>query len=126
MTGAMPLTRARSSAIWAGNRRRVLKPESAKPCNGIWTIWNGLRVSPVVNTRSGSTPITAIGERHERHYSGGRIGDALVSGDSGCFQATAADLRQTNDLLPAIHADAGGYQGFSGHLYPAGYSPVRV
>jgi dTDP-glucose 4,6-dehydratase len=62
--------------------------------------------------------------RHEGHYSGGRVGDPAVSGDTGRFQAVAAGLRQADDLLSPVHADAGGDPGFSGYLHPAGRPPV--
>ena len=41
MTGAMPSMRARLSANWAGNLPRLLKQDSSKPSNGIWTIAAG-------------------------------------------------------------------------------------
>ena len=37
MTAVMQSMRAKSSANWAGNLPKLLKPAFAKPCNGIWT-----------------------------------------------------------------------------------------
>src|SRR5271169_5633701 len=40
--------------------------------------------------------------------SGGRVGDTLVSRDPCHGKKSAPGLQQTHDLLPAVHADAGG------------------
>ena len=41
------------------------------------------------------------------------------------LQAAAAGLRQADDLLPALHADAGGHPRHPGHLHAAGHAALR-
>src|SRR5579872_4439688 len=53
----------------------------------------------------------------QRHHSSGRIGHAALSRDPCSLQEPAADLRQADDLLSAIHADAGGDTGHSADLH---------
>ena len=42
------------------------------------------------------------------------------------MQEPAAHLRQAHDLLPAIHADAGGHTGHPDYLDAAGHAPFRT
>ena len=57
-------------------------------------------------------------EQHEGHYPGRRIGDAAPSDDARHLQATHADLRQADDLLSAVDADARGHPRYPRHLGP--------
>jgi glucose-1-phosphate thymidylyltransferase len=62
--------------------------------------------------------VTAHALRRFRH--------PAVSGDAGRLQATAADLRQADDLLPAQHLAAGRHPRCAGDLDAAGYAALRA
>ena len=52
----------------------------------------------------------------EGHHSRRRSGHPAAPGDARGQQAAAADLRQADDLLPAVDADAGGHPRHPAHL----------
>src|SRR5580692_12700794 len=89
----------------AGNRAKTSLPVSKKPCAG---------TSPIAIGGGTSDHIAATGlgslleARHERHHPRRRRGHAASSAHACDEQAIAARLRQADDLLPAVHADAGG------------------
>ena len=56
---------------------------------------------------------------HERHYSRGRQRHPSVPADADDQQATAARLRQADDLLPGIDADARGDSRAADHQHAA-------
>src|SRR5216117_257892 len=102
----MPSTPPRSSASWAGRRGRASPPASARPCAGTSI------------TRPGATRWR--GARHEGHRPRRRRGNAPSPGDAGALEAASADLRQADDLLPAVDADARRHPGHPGHLEARG------
>ena len=55
-------------------------------------------------------------KHHARHHSRRRRRHPAASDDAGRLQADAADLRQADDLLSAVDADAGGHPRDPGHL----------
>ena len=55
--------------------------------------------------------------RSIRAYSGRRIGHAPLSRDPRHGKKPVAGLQQAHDLLPAVHADAGGNSRHPGHLH---------
>ena len=63
-------------------------------------------------------PTTATGATHEAqgHHPRRRLRHAALSGDAGRVQAAAAGLRQADDLLPAVDADAGRHPRHPAHL----------
>ena len=61
----------------------------------------------------------AIGCGHARNHSGRRHGVATAPDHPGHQQAAGAGLRQADDLLPALHADARGDPGRPDHHHPA-------
>ena len=61
----------------------------------------------------------------KRHHSCRRIGNAALSRHPRGVEAASAGVQQADDLLPAEHADAGGYPRDPGDLDAAGYRPVR-
>src|ERR1700674_3793184 len=125
MIGAMPSTRARSSANWGGCRRRLSKPAFLKQCSGTSTISRGCGKSQAVAIETGSKRTTPAGRRHEkRHHSRRRLRHPALPSDAGHLQATSAGVRQADDLLPAFFADARGDTGDPAHLHPAGHAPL--
>ena len=73
-------------------------------------------------------PAYLRGTLDEGHCPGRRRRHAPASGDAGDQQATAADLRQADDLLSDVGADAGRHQGNSDHLVAGDisqFAPVR-
>ena len=54
----------------------------------------------------------------ERYYPGRRRRHPTLPADDGHLQAAAARLRQADDLLPAVHPDAGRHPGHPDHLHP--------
>src|SRR3990167_65477 len=138
MTAAMLSTPARSSASWAGSRKRHSKRGCARLFSGTWIIVAGGRVcsavlivlgvwaSPEPGSRGESIALGlnllpmyceldcgysiyfCLGKySRERHHSRRRFRYAFTPHYSGCFQAIAAGLRQTDDLLSLVGADAG-------------------
>ena len=63
---------------------------------------------------------------HEGHHPGGRHRLAPAPRDRGREQAAGAGLRQADDLLPAVHAAAGGGAGRPGDHHPARRRAVRA
>ena len=61
----------------------------------------------------------------EGHHPRRRLRHAAVSADARRQQAAAAGLRQADDLLPAVDADAGGHPRHPGHLHAAGQDGFR-
>ena len=57
--------------------------------------------------------------RHEGHHSRRRLRHAALSGDARGQQAAAAGLRQADDLLSAVDADAGRHPRDPDHLHAA-------
>ena len=53
--------------------------------------------------------------RREGHHPGRRLGHAALSADARGVEAAPADLRQADDLLPAVDADAGRDPRHPGH-----------
>ena len=75
------------------------------------------------------TPIrerNAVAMTSQRHHSRRRLRHAAVSGHHRGVQAAAADLRQADDLLSAVHADAGRHPRHPDHLDAAGYAALRA
>src|SRR5262249_3640186 len=66
------------------------------------------------------------GHVSQRHHPGGRTGDAALSDHPRRQQAAPADLRQTDDLLPAGDADAGGDPRGPGDLDAGGHRRLRA
>ena len=66
-----------------------------------------------------SNGATVLGGVMKGISSGRRHRHAPVSGDPGDQQATAADLRQADDLLSAQHPDAGGHPRHPDHHHAA-------
>lgn len=66
------------------------------------------------------------GETNERHHPRRRRRHAAIPPDHGNEQAAAAGLRQADDLLPAVHADALGHPGHPHHLDPGGHTALRA
>ena len=61
------------------------------------------------------------------HHPRRRLRHAAVSGDAGRLQAAAAGLRQADDLLPAVDADARGHPRHpADHLDAAGHAALRA
>ena len=60
------------------------------------------------------------------HHSRGRVRHASVSGDAGRVEAAAAGLRQADDLLPAVDADARRHPGHPAHLDAGGHAALRT
>ena len=70
----------------------------------------GTATSPAVPTSTGLASSTEKQYDHpQRHHPRRWRRHPSLSGDPVGLQATAADLRQADDLLPADHADAGRY-----------------
>ena len=70
--------------------------------------------------------VAAAPARAQGHHPRRRLRHAAVSGDPVGQQAAAAGLRQADDLLPAVDADAGGHPRHPGHLHAAGPARVRA
>src|SRR5690554_983819 len=104
MIGAMPLMQAVSGTNWVGSHRKLLRAVSARQYSGIWTIWPGAGMC-----RTAAINGNGWEQVHERYYSGRRLRHQVVSHYHGGLQAAPAYLRQANDLLPVVRADAGGY-----------------
>src|SRR5580658_717233 len=60
----------------------------------------------------------------QRNYSGGRVWDTLVSCDPCHGKEPAPGLQQAHDLLPAVHADAGGNSRHPSYYYSGGCEQV--
>ena len=65
-------------------------------------------------------------DEQERHHSRRRLRHPALPGHAGRQQAAAAGLRQADDLLPAVHADAGGDPRHPDHLDAAGHAALRA
>ena len=64
------------------------------------------------------------GQGHEGDHPGGGCRHAALSRDLRGQQAAAADLRQADDLLSAVDADAGGHPRDPGHHHAQGHRPL--
>ena len=62
----------------------------------------------------------------QRHHPRRRLRHAAVPGHAGGQQAAAAGVRQADDLLPAVHADAGGHPRHPAHLDARGHAALRA
>ena len=62
----------------------------------------------------------------QRHHPGGRVGHAPLSGDAGHGEEPAAGVQQAHDLLPAVHADAGGDSGHPGDFHSRGCAEIQA
>src|SRR5436305_13318716 len=67
---------------------------------------------------------SAIRLKAQRHHPRWRRRHSAVSGDAGCLEAVAADLRQADDLLSTGDSDAGGRARHLGDLHAAGYPAI--
>ena len=63
--------------------------------------------------------VTAGRRSHEGHHSGRRLGHAALPADARDQQAAAAGLRQADDLLSAVDADAGRHPRHPDHHHAA-------
>ena len=70
--------------------------------------------------------IARRGSGHEGHHSCRRRRHAALSGDARRLQATAAGLRQADDLLSAVDADARRHSRHSDHHHAAGSAAVSA
>src|SRR6187402_1140720 len=134
----MPSMPASWRANLAGAPRRASTPAYGRQCNGTSTIPNGLKRSPAVRTGTGLTGTTRKEQcRHARcrmpeaaqdegNYSRRRIRNTASPGDQGHLEAAFAGVRQADDLLPALHAYAGGHPRDPHHLHTAGYASLRT
>ena len=110
-------------------RRTISNAGSAAPSTGI---------SPTAPGGSASappaTPASGSGQRPDRasgagmsmkgHPAGRRLRHAAASDDAGGVEAVAAGLRQADDLLPAVGADAGRHPRHHGDLHARGPAAV--
>src|SRR5450830_990729 len=118
MTGATRLTHASWNKSWAGNPLRPLRPASARRCSGIWITRSGLPMC-----RAGATATGWLNNMEwkqyetQGHHPRRGLRHPLVPGHASRQQATAADLRQADDLLPLERAAAGGYSRGAGDLH---------
>src|SRR5437899_2859667 len=62
------------------------------------------------------TPGNVRGGRRARNHSGRRVRDTAVPAHPGGLEAVAPGVRQTDDLLPVVGADAGGGARDPDHL----------
>ncbi len=115
MTYVMPSTRRKSPASWAGRRRKPSKAGCEKPFSGIspmrlvetragWQLSGRTLRAETLNGR-----FLLGGETNERHHSGGRFRYPVASHYARRIKAASARLRQTDDLLSVIGANAGGH-----------------
>ena len=87
----------------------------------------GSATLPAAPTRTGLASNTEKAYDHpQRHHPRRRRRHPAASGHPVGLQATAADLRQADDLLPADHADAGRHPRHPDHLHPAGHPALRA
>src|SRR5580693_3336806 len=94
---------------WSGPRRMISIPDWHARLTGTWPTRPGGRMCAPA-----ATPANGWGQQHEGHRPGRWIRYAAASDDAGGVQAIAAGLRQADDLLSAVDADAGGYPRYHG------------
>ena len=62
--------------------------------------------------------------KYERYHSCRRCRHPALPADHGHQQTAAAGLRQADDLLSSVHADAGRHSGHPDHLHPDRYAAL--
>ena len=83
------------------------------------------RVPRTGSRRNYARDASAHDDEAQRHHPRRRLRHAALSGHARRHQAAAAGLRQADDLLPAVDADAGGHPRHPGHLHAAGHAALR-
>src|SRR5262245_19969364 len=110
-----------------GNRLKALSRGWPKPSHGTCRTPIGSHQQLLVSTMTSGLPRTIrIDVRCERHHSGGGQRIASLPRNTLSQQASAAGLRQADDLLSAYHPDAGGDKRDTGDFHPRGPSPVSA
>src|SRR6185312_8116889 len=99
----MRSTTRRSAASSVGSRRRRSRAASKKPSTGISTIATGGTKSAAASTKVKDWGAASLWEKFdEGHYPRRRLRHAALSADPRGLKAALADLRQADDLLPAV------------------------
>jgi hypothetical protein len=80
----------------------------------------------LLHGQSTNVPWQALGWRYERHHLGRRHGLATAPDHARHQQAAHAGLRQADDLLPALDADAGRHPRRPGHHHARTTRRVRA
>src|SRR5690349_7100821 len=112
MIGATRSTPRAFATSLAGRRPNRLHREFDAPSSGISTTTRGSLLSRAARITSGSRCNTRlprdanVGKASKGNHSRRRIGNATLSGHAGRVEAAAARVRQADDLLSAVDADA--------------------
>ena len=106
---------------------RLAAEELFQPVSGTTRLW---QTPSLIEMRRHRTAVLGASwlmqKKTEGHHSRRRIRHAAASRDAGRQQAAAAGLRQADDLLSAVDADAGRHPRDLHHLHPAGHAALRA
>ena len=101
------------------------RPDSRKPFTGTSRIGSGGKACSTVAIGS-SESVSGLPNDAARHHLGRRLRHASSSRHARRVQAAAADLRQADDLLPAVDVDARGHSRRAGDLDAARHGSLRA
>ena len=120
--------RARDSA---GRRRRRSRPGMRRTVR--WYLDNARLAAHGVTSKDYQKWINSATTRRldddddaQRHHPRRRLRHAALPGDAGRVEAAAAGVRQADDLLPAVDADAGRHPRHPADLDAGGHAALRA
>src|SRR3990167_5217224 len=120
-TCATPSTPARSNANSVGRPRKASPAACARPCAGTWITSTGAAACRMAAINANAWELlNERGARDEGHNSRRRLGQPSAPDHPGGVETAAADLRQTDDLLPDLGADARRHPRDSDYLHARG------